>query len=69
MALMFAICNPQPNWMPKKPKLMFQICQNVRGGLSMDSFLAHFRSHAVGGHYNAAMSSTLLGLFIESLRE
>src|ERR1039457_2123399 len=37
MALMFAICNPQPNWMPRKPKLMFQICQNVRGGLSMDS--------------------------------
>ena len=28
MALMFAICRPQPNWMPKKPKLMFQICQN-----------------------------------------
>src|SRR5450631_2028784 len=37
MALMFAICNPQPNWMPRKPKLMFQICQNVRGGLSMDT--------------------------------
>ncbi len=33
---MFAICNPQPNWMPRKPKLMFQICQKVRGGLSMD---------------------------------
>src|SRR5208283_5640034 len=39
MALMFAICNPQPNWMPKKPKLRFQICQNVRGGLFMDSIL------------------------------
>ena len=35
MALMLAICNPQPNWMPRKPKLMFQICQKVRGGLSM----------------------------------
>ena len=32
---MFAICNPQPNWIPKKPKLMFQICQNVRDGLSI----------------------------------
>ena len=38
MALMFAICNPQPNWMPRKPKLMFQICQNVRGGLSINFF-------------------------------
>src|ERR1700690_4674887 len=37
MALMFAICNPQPNWIPRKPKLMFQTCQKVRGGLSMDS--------------------------------
>jgi hypothetical protein len=33
MALMFAICNPQPNWMPRKPKLMFQICQKLRSGL------------------------------------
>src|SRR5450432_716385 len=37
MALMFAICNPQPNWIPRKPKLMFQICQNVRGGLSINN--------------------------------
>src|ERR1700733_1422844 len=37
MALMFAICNPQPNCMPRKPKLMFQICQKVRGGLSINS--------------------------------
>src|SRR6266545_3509496 len=35
MALMFAICSPQPNWMPRKPKLMFQICQKLRRGLSM----------------------------------
>src|SRR6516165_9139319 len=32
MALMLAICSPQPNWMPRNPKLMFQICQNVFGG-------------------------------------
>src|SRR5206468_8705220 len=33
MALMFAIWSPQPNWIPRKPKLMFQICQNESGGL------------------------------------
>ena len=33
MALMLAICRPQPNWMPRKPKLMFQICQKLRSGL------------------------------------
>src|SRR5437870_12696255 len=33
MALMFAICSPQPNWIPRKPKLMFQICQNDSRGL------------------------------------
>lgn len=33
MALMFAICSPQPNCMPRNPKLIFQICQNVRDGL------------------------------------
>ena len=27
---MLAICNPHPNWIPKKPKLMFQISQNPR---------------------------------------
>src|SRR5208282_407231 len=42
MALMFAICNPQPNWIPRKPKLMFQICQKVRGGLSISSFQRFF---------------------------
>src|SRR6266852_6925346 len=36
MALMFAICDPQPNWRPRNPKLMFPICQNVRGGFSID---------------------------------
>jgi hypothetical protein len=33
MALMLAICRPQPNWMPRKPKLIFQICQKLRSGL------------------------------------
>ena len=32
MALMLAICSAQPNWMPRKPKLMFQICQKLRRG-------------------------------------
>src|SRR6266487_964774 len=35
MALMFAICRPQPNWIPRNPKLMFQICQKPSLGLSM----------------------------------
>src|SRR3954454_14903028 len=38
MADMFPICSPQPNWMPKNPKLMFQICQKLRRGLFIDSF-------------------------------
>ena len=33
MVLMLAICSPQPNWMPKNPKLMFQISQNDSRGL------------------------------------
>src|SRR3990172_4100797 len=32
MALMLAIWSAQPNWMPRKPKLMFQICQKLRCG-------------------------------------
>src|ERR1051325_2011287 len=35
MALMFAICRPQPNWMPRNPKLMFQICQKPSLGFSI----------------------------------
>src|SRR6185503_10787399 len=35
MALMFAIWRPQPNWMPRNPKLMFQICQKPSLGFSM----------------------------------
>jgi hypothetical protein len=33
MALILAICKPQPNWIPKNPKLMFQICQKESKGL------------------------------------
>src|SRR5262245_42969352 len=29
---MFAIWSAHPNWMPRKPKLMFQICQKLRRG-------------------------------------
>src|SRR5262245_55691479 len=29
MALMLAICRAQPNWMPRKPKHAFQICQKL----------------------------------------
>src|ERR1700730_17544076 len=30
---MFASCKPQPNWIPRKPKLMFEICQKLKRGL------------------------------------
>ena len=46
MALMFAICRPQPNWMPRKPKLMFQICQKPSLGLSMSRSLHRAFSRA-----------------------
>jgi len=61
MALMFAICNPQPNWMPRKPKLMFQICQNVRGGLSISSSYRRFfyRSYSVTKLRSLALNSPL----------
>ena len=32
MGLMLAIWRDQPNWIPKKPKLMFQICQKFNLG-------------------------------------
>src|SRR5688572_8475320 len=35
MALMFAICRPQPNWTPRKPTLMFQPCQTPSLGFSI----------------------------------
>src|SRR5438093_516789 len=35
MALTLAICSAQPNWMPRKPKLMFQICQKLSCDLWM----------------------------------
>ena len=35
MALMLFICSVQPNWMPRKPKLIFQICQKLKRGLCM----------------------------------
>src|SRR5215469_15525445 len=44
MALMFAICRPQPNWMPRKPKLMFQICQKLRCGFMIGK-LSSLRSY------------------------
>src|SRR5262244_3894911 len=36
MALMLASCRPHPNWIPRNPKLMFQICQKLRRGLFID---------------------------------
>src|SRR5688572_26156238 len=34
MRLTFAFCNAKPTWIPRKPKLMFQICQNPSAGFS-----------------------------------
>jgi len=31
--LTFAFCSANPNWMPRKPKLMFQMSQNDSRGL------------------------------------
>jgi hypothetical protein len=31
--LTLAFCNAKPNWIPKNPKLMFQICQKLKDGL------------------------------------
>ena len=39
MALIFAICRPQPNWMPRKPKLMFQICQKLNCGFCINGWV------------------------------
>ena len=39
MADMLPICRPQPNWMPKKPKLMFQICQKLKRGFVESEFM------------------------------
>src|SRR6185369_8429427 len=36
MALILAICSPQPNWIPPKPKLMLKICQKERRGFVTD---------------------------------
>jgi hypothetical protein len=32
MRLTFAFCSANPNWMPRNPKHMFQICQKLRAG-------------------------------------
>jgi len=35
MRLVLVFCSAKPNWMPKKPKLMFHNCQKVSRGLLM----------------------------------
>src|SRR5437870_12763913 len=48
MALMFASWSPQPNWMPRNPKLMFQICQKASLGLSIsDPPFARILPHGI----------------------
>src|ERR1035437_5603307 len=54
MALMLAICRPQPNWMPKNPKLMFQICQNLSCSFCMggDSQTVRLRRNTEPIHHS-----------------
>ena len=40
MRLTLAFCSAKPNWMPRKPKHMFQICQNESCGLRALGFEA-----------------------------
>src|ERR1039458_463025 len=56
MALMLAICRPQPNWIPKNPRFMFQIWAKRSRGFSMggsaiDGYRA--RRHA---HFESAVA-------------
>src|SRR5260221_5838361 len=37
MGLMLAICRPQPNWMPRNPKFMFQMAGRESGGCFITS--------------------------------
>src|SRR5688500_5952621 len=39
MRLVLAFCSAKPNWIPKKPKLMFHSCQNDRRGLLIDVYI------------------------------
>ena len=32
MRLTFAFCSAKPNWIPRNPKHMFQICQKLSAG-------------------------------------
>src|SRR6266536_5454147 len=39
MALMLASCRPHPNWIPRNPKLIFQICQKLNRGFCIGPLL------------------------------
>src|SRR5919108_2482991 len=45
---MLASCSPQPNWMPRNPKLMLNICQKLRRGLSISRSSARYVGSEVG---------------------
>src|SRR6266852_1964416 len=49
MALMLAIWSAQPNWMPRKPKLMFQICQKLKGGRGPSPAISRSPRSLLGG--------------------
>ena len=49
MRLTLAFCNAKPNWMPRKPKHMFQICQNDSAG----------RAAAASGAVNEAATACI----------
>ena len=47
--LTFAFCSAKPNWMPRKPKHMFQICQNDSAGLVFKGAVVHGAMCVAGG--------------------
>src|SRR5262249_53666254 len=68
---MFAIWSPQPNWIPKKPKLMFQICQKLNcGGFCIADSHGHSNtlSHTAQA-YSARFQLTIHGTLVHCRAE
>ena len=54
MRLVLAFCSAKPNWMPKKPKLMFHNCQNDRRGFKEGSCISICVSEIILGPCSGA---------------
>src|SRR6185437_9656094 len=55
MRLTSAVCSANPNWMPRNPKHMFQICQNESSGLWRGSCPAGIDDDLLGGEHGAVI--------------